>query len=417
MSSIAIIGSGISGLTCAHLLNRSHDITLYEANDYIGGHTATKTVSIAGKTINVDTGFIVFNDWTYPNFIKLLDSIGADSQPTTMGFSVKCKTTGLEYSGENLNTLFAQRKNILNPGFLRMIRDILRFNKSSIQDLESGNLPADMTLGEYLKQNQYSDRFVDWYLIPMGSAIWSASLESMMEFPLQFFVRFFKNHGLLSVNHRPQWRVVSGGSASYVDKLIKPFSDKIKLNTPVKHIQRQDNSATITLDDGSKQIFDHVILACHSDQALKLLNDPSPEEQEILSAIPYQENEVVLHTDTALLPKNRKTWSSWNYHLTGDTDKPAAVTYNMNILQGFDCRETVCVTLNHSDKINPSKILGEYRYAHPVFTLDGMNAQQRWREINEVRNTWFCGAYWLNGFHEDGVNSALRVAAAFGEKL
>ncbi len=414
---IAIIGTGISGLTCAYLLNRRHDITVFEAGDTIGGHTATVDITMAdGEQRAIDTGFIVYNEWTYPNFIKLLTQLGISGQKTEMSFSVHDERSGLEYGGNNLNALFAQRRNVFRPSFLKMVRDILRFNKTSIAELDAGALPADMTLGEYLNKNHYSKNFIAHYLVPMGAAIWSASTKVMLEFPLLFFVRFLKNHGLLSISERPQWFVIPGGSREYLAPLTKDFSDRIHTSTPVTGITRHNEGVTLTTARGT-EYFDAVIIASHSDQALAILQDASTAERDILSAIPYQSNDVVLHTDTRLLPKQKRAWSSWNYHLTADEQSHAVLTYNMNILQGLQSKHTFCVTLNHTAAIDSEKILRQFSYSHPVFTVDGIGAQQRWHEINGVNHTWFCGAYWRNGFHEDGVASALRVCEAFGEKL
>ena len=412
---IAVIGSGISGLACAHYLSPQHQVTVFEAAPKIGGHTATVDVQLGTRRYAIDTGFIVFNDWTYPNFIALMDELGVSSKPTSMGFSVQDQETGLEYSGTNLDTLFAQRGNLFSPRFLSMVRGILRFNREAITDLESGNLTADETLGSYLDRNGYSDSFKRDYLIAMGSAIWSADCKTMMDFPASFFIRFFKNHGLLSVKNRPQWRVIEGGSREYLRPLIHRFEDRIQTNARVSGITRQPGGGIqLALDDGRNFHFDQVVIASHSDQALGMLADPSAEEREVLGALPYQSNEVVLHTDHLMLPENRKTWSSWNYRL-GRDDERAVVTYNMNILQGIQAPETFCVTLNDTSSINPDKILGTFNYDHPVFSLAGIAAQERWQDINGVRDTWYCGAYWHNGFHEDGVVSALRVARAINE--
>lgn len=414
---IAIIGSGISGLTTAYVLGRRHDITVFEKADRIGGHTATVDVRLPdGEQQAIDTGFIVYNDWTYPNFIRLLSQLGITGKPTEMSFSVHCDRSGLEYSGSNLNTLFCQRKNLLRPAFWRMVRDILRFNRESIIDLESGRLPPDMTLGAYLDQNKYSTEFRRDYLVPMGAAIWSASTRTMLEFPLVFFVRFFKNHGLLSVSNRPQWYVIPGGSRSYLEPLTRHYAHCIRTGSQIRSVQRNEDSVIITSERGAEH-FDQVIFACHSDEALALIADLSTAEQSILGALPYQVNDVVLHTDTRLLPEKRLAWSSWNYHLTSDEQAHAVLTYDMNILQGLKSNHTFCVTLNHTAAIDPAKILGRYAYSHPVFTLDGIKAQERWAEINGVNRSWFCGAYWRNGFHEDGVVSALRVCEALGETL
>ncbi|MEP4486114.1 MAG: FAD-dependent oxidoreductase [Halioglobus sp.] len=408
---IAVIGSGVSGLASAHYLSEQHEVTVFESSDRIGGHTATMDVKLGTRRYAIDTGFIVFNDWTYPNFIALMDELGVTSKPTAMGFSVNDLNSGLEYSGTNLDCLFAQRRNLVSPRFLAMVRDILRFNKESIADLESDKLNESETLGDYLQRNGYSEGFREQYLIAMGSAIWSADCETMMAFPVSFFVRFFKNHGLLSVKNRPQWRVIEGGSREYLRPLCQRFESRIHTNAEVKEIQRHPAGVDISLTDGRSFSFDQVVIAAHSNQALAMLGDPTTQEQEILGAMPYQSNDVVLHTDTRLLPKNKKTWSSWNYQL-GVSDDRAVVTYNMNILQGIQAPETFCVTLNNTEAINPNLILGRFNYDHPVFSLKGMAAQQRWEEINGVNNTWYCGAYWHNGFHEDGVVSALRVADA-----
>lgn len=411
---IAIVGTGISGLSAAYLLNRDHDITVFESEARIGGHTATVDVTVDGTHYAVDTGFIVYNDWTYPNFIRLMDEIGVESQQTEMSFSVKCDLSGLEYGGNNLNTLFAQRRNLLKPGFIKMLWDIVRFNKEAIADLEENRIAQDMTLGQYLKQQGYGAAFTNKYLIPMGSAIWSASTEDMFNFPLLFFVRFFKNHGLLSVNNRPQWRTIKGGSRQYLEPLIASFKDRIRVNSAVQSIQRNSDGVSLTLANGSTEHFDQVVLACHSDQALKLLAEPSIAETDILGAIPYQSNDVVLHTDDTLLPERRLAWSSWNYWLRSEQQERAVLSYDMNILQNIEAPVTFCVTLNATDEIASDKILGQYSYSHPVFSLRSVAAVARWEEINGVNNTWFCGAYWANGFHEDGASSGIRVARALG---
>ncbi len=412
---VAVIGSGISGLACAHYLSASHTVSVFESGRRLGGHTATMDVQLGTRRFAIDTGFIVFNNWTYPNFIALMDELGVSSRPTSMGFSVRDEERGLEYAGTNLDALFAQRRNLFSPRFLRMVRDILRFNRESIEDLEAGRLADDETLGAYLARNGYSEGFKREYLIAMGSAIWSSDCRRMLDFPVQFFVRFFKNHGLLSVKNRPQWRVIEGGSREYIAPLCRRFEERVFTNMPVAQIVRDPAGVTLQFADGSEKRFDQVVIATHSDQALGLLKNPTEAEREVLGALPYQSNDVVLHTDTRLLPKNRKTWSSWNYRL-GVSESHAVLTYNMNILQGIEAPETFCVTLNDSASINPHKILGRFTYDHPVFSLEGMAAQERWAEINGVQNTWYCGAYWRNGFHEDGVVSAQRVANAIGNQ-
>jgi predicted NAD/FAD-binding protein len=409
---IAIIGSGISGMTAAWKLYKDHEITVFEANKHVGGHTHTHDVTLGDRHWAVDTGFIVFNDWTYPNFIALLDELGVESQPSCMGFSVKCEKSGLEYNGHTLNTLFAQRSNLLRPSFHRMIRDILRFNREAPTLLESDD--HDTTLGEYLERNHYSRQFIEHYIVPMGSAIWSAVPEMMYRFPVYFFVRFFRNHGMLSINDRPQWRVIRGGSREYMTKMVAPFRDRVRLNTPVAMIRRTPTHVLVKPVGGEAELFDQVFIASHSDQALRLLVDASPFEREILGAIPYQHNRAVLHTDSHLMPKRRRAWAAWNYHIRPDADdRPAALTYNMNILQTLDAPEPFLVTLNYEEAIDPAKVIATVDYDHPVFTGPGAVAQTRQELINGANRTYFVGAYWRNGFHEDGVVSALNALDHF----
>ncbi|KZY74518.1 FAD-dependent oxidoreductase [Oleiphilus sp. HI0071] len=413
---IAVIGSGISGLTTAYLLSRRHEVTVFEANDYLGGHTHTKHIERGGRRFPVNTGFIVYNDWTYPNFIKLMSQLGVQTQESDMSFSVHDENSGLEYNGTSINTLFAQRVNLFRPSFFRMVKDILRFNKETVAALNRGD-DLSMTLGDYIEANGYSKGFRDYYIIPMGAAIWSASTDVMMNFPLEFFLRFFNNHGMLSVDDRPTWRVLSDGSSAYVSELIKPFEERIRLNTPVQKVIRSNNKVVLRTKNGDEE-FDQVVMACHSDQALKMLAEPTALEHEVLGAIPYQENEVVLHTDERLMPKRKLAWAAWNYHIPQRRSEHAMVTYNMNILQSFeDAPETFLVTLNRSTEIDESKVIERFNYAHPVFTQDGVAAQARHGEISGHNRTHYCGAYWFNGFHEDGVNSALRVAQLFGITL
>jgi predicted NAD/FAD-binding protein len=407
---IAVIGSGISGMAAAYYLADKHQVSLFEAGPRLGGHTATIDLEEEGHKLAIDTGFIVFNDWTYPGFIALLKELGVASQPTQMSFSVSDLSNGLEYAGSNLNTLFGQRKNLFSGAHLGMLRDIVRFNRNVESDLSQSANAAEMTLGDYLRTFNYGHRFIADYIVPMGAAIWSARQSDMLQMPLPFFVRFFRNHGLLNLINRPQWRVIEGGSRSYIAPLTKKYRNNIRLNTPVLGVYRNITGSYITLRTASgEETFDHVIFACHSDQALSCLTDATPLETEILGAISYSSNEVVLHTDESLLPKSRRCWSSWNVQLSDNNEIPH-LTYNMNILQGIRSKKTYCVSLNSTEQINPDRIIGVYHYEHPVFTTAGVEAQARWSQINGKSNTWFCGAYWRNGFHEDGVWSAQRVA-------
>ena len=413
---IAIIGSGISGLTASYLLNRKHDITLFEKNDYIGGHTHTHEIENDNKIWNVDSGFIVYNEKTYPNFIKLLDMLDVERQLTRMGFSVKSPNKNLEYAGHSLNALFAQRSNLFRPSFIRILGGMKRFNKEARRDLPSLN--KEMTLGEYLFKNNFSEEFIDNYIIPIGAAIWSTKPSNMLNIPAIFFIRFFENHGFLQILDRPKWWVIKGGSKQYVKKIISGFEKDIRLSTSVHTIVRKEKSVLIKFgSDNQEEQFDAVVLATHSDQALKLLEHPTEKEKEILSLLPYQRNDAVLHYDHSILPKRTLAWSSWNYFLDGNTNDPVALTYNMNILQSLKSSKTFCVTLNKLEMINKNKIIKNLSYEHPLFTIDGVNAQKRKREISGQNNTFFCGAYWHNGFHEDGVVSALDVCSQFGETL
>jgi uncharacterized protein len=416
---IAVVGTGISGMVAAYLLHRDHDITVFEAANYIGGHTNTIDVQLDSLTYSIDTGFIVFNDWTYPNFIALLNRLGVASQPSDMSFSVKCERTGLEYNGTNLGTLFAQRRNLLRPSFYRMIRDILRFNKDSLALL---NQPEPgPSLGQYLEANRYSKEFINHYIVPMGAAIWSAGHETMWEFPARYLVQFFKNHGMLSVDNRPTWRVIKGGSQRYAEKLVAPFRDCIHLNSRVESISRYPDFVEVRTRLRGKDYrairFDHVILATHSNQALAILADPSPTEKDILGAIHYQENEAVLHTDRSLLPRRKLAWAAWNYHLLPAQPDRAVVTYHMNRLQSLIAPQEFCVTLNHTEAIDPEKILRRIIYHHPVYSPESVAAQKRHGEISGVNRTSYCGAYWGFGFHEDGVKSALAACRPFGKDL
>lgn len=418
---IAIVGAGISGLTAAFLLQRRHEITVYEADARIGGHTHTVDVDVGGQRHAIDTGFIVCNDWTYPNFYRLLERIGVRRRLSSMGFSVHCERTGLQWAGGDFNQIFAQRRNLCSPRFLRMLAEIVRFNRETPALLDGA--AGHLTLGDYLECERYSAMFRDYYILAMGAAIWSAPARDMLEFPAQFFVRFFRNHGLLSIADRPPWYVIEGGSRAYLEPLTRSFAGRIRRDSRVVQVHRSTDDVEIVTAGGARTRHDAVVFACHSDQALAILGDSATTaEREILGAIPYQENDVVLHTDVSLLPPNRRAWSSWNYRVPAVPGERVQLTYNMNILQSLDAGETFCVTLNQTRQINPARVLGRYTYHHPVYTPDGMRARVRRGEIsgaggNAVSRTWYCGAYWHNGFHEDGVTSALEVAAAFGETL
>jgi predicted NAD/FAD-binding protein len=411
---IAVIGAGIAGNAVAHHLAREHDVTVFEAGLHIGGHTHTHDVEQAGRHYRVDTGFIVFNDWTYPNFIRLLDELGVASQPSHMSFSVRDERGGIEYNGTSIDSLFAQRRNLVRPSFWRMIADILRFNREAPALLDRPG--DDLTLGDYLSANAYSRGFIEHYIVPMGAAIWSTDPQNMLRFPARYFVRFFHNHGMLSVDDRPQWRVIRGGSSRYVEALTASFRDRIRLNSPVQSIRRVAGHVHVKARELEAERFDAAFLACHSDQALAMLADATPLEREVLGAMPYQTNEAVLHTDTRLMPRARRAWAAWNYHVLPEDSGRVALTYNMNILQSLGAPEPFLVTLNRTDAIGPAKIVKRIRYEHPLYTRAGVAAQARQHEINGPLNTYYCGAYWRFGFHEDGVVSALAALDHFRQR-
>jgi predicted NAD/FAD-binding protein len=411
---IAIIGSGISGLTAAYLLHKDHQIDVYEQNDYIGGHTNTVDIELQGNNYPVDTGFIVFNQKTYPNFVRLLKKLGVVWKDSNMSFSVHCDRTGLEYSPTSFGTLFAQRRNAIRPLFWRMVWDIFRFRRNYESILKG---PTDITLMELLEKEQYCRYFRDYFIIPMGAAIWSADPELFGQIPARFFVRFFHNHGFLNIRNQPQWLTIQNGSRQYVNALTAEFRNQIHLNCPVLSIRRLSKQVLVQTANGTEESYDQVIIATHSDQALKLLSDPSKKERDILRAVPYKDNTAVLHTDINLLPRIKKTWASWNYRIPEKPQASVILTYNMNMLQGIEAPETFCVTLNSKQEIDLKQILYEVEYAHPVFTNESVRAQSMHKEISGVNRTHFCGAYWGNGFHEDGVNSALVVCRHFGKEL
>jgi predicted NAD/FAD-binding protein len=412
---IAVIGTGIAGLTAAYLLHRDFDLTVYEANDYVGGHTNTVEVDLPEGRYAVDTGFIVFNEVTYPNFCRLLDRLGVAHQPGPMTFSVKCEKTGLQYSPHTLNTFFAQRRNLLSPSFWRLILDIFRFRSRFEDYLQAADPEAPLV--KTLREQGFSPLFIEQFITPLGSSLWSADPVTFRVFPLQTFVRFFKNHGFLNIRNPFPWRVIRGGSRRYVEKLTAGFSDRIRTNTPVAGVQRWEDRVEVLDGKGGRAAYDQVILAVHSDQALALLPDATPQEREILGAIPFQENDTVLHTDHRILPDRRNIWASWNYLNPRDTQDRAVLTYDMSILQSLQASREFCVTLNRTAALDPDEILSRFSYHHPVFTTRAPAAQQRHGEISGLNRTHYCGAYWGYGFHEDGVRSALPVARWFGKEL
>ena len=404
---IGIIGAGISGLTAAYYLHRkNHDVTLFEANDYVGGHTNTIKVDHQGEQFAIDTGFIVFNDRTYPNFRRLLAQLQVEAQPTEMSFSFRCDHAKLEYRGADLQGLFAQRSNLISPRFLGMLRDIVRFNKVATALTQSAD--DRLSVGDFFRQHRFGDAFRADYFLPMASAIWSCPVETIEAFPIRFIVQFYYNHGLLELTNRPQWYVIRGGSSSYVKPLIRGFEHHIQLSSPVRSVSRHDDRVEIVTDHGAAQ-FDHIIFACHSDQALRILGaDATPIERSILEQFPYQRNVAVLHTDEALMPRRKRAWASWNFLRPGDGGT-TPVTYYMNGLQGLSSRDTFCVTLNGERLIDPSKVIRTIEYHHPVYQLGRTAAASRHEELIGPNRSSFCGAYWGNGFHEDGVKSALAV--------
>ena len=411
---IGIVGGGISGLMAAHRLSKQHDITLLEANGYIGGHTATVDVNEKGRPLAVDTGFIVFNDRTYPGFCEFLDELNVASQPTQMSFSVKDDAGNLEYRGMDVAGLFAQKRNLFRPRYWKMLSDFVRF-KAKANELD--DITEQVSVGQFLRENRFSDWFIHKYFLPMGSAVWSCPRELFESFPIGFIIDFYRNHGMLGVQDRPQWRVVTGGSREYVRALLKQLDAEIHVNTPIRHVSRGHDHVAVETVEGQQHQFDHLVLACHADQSLRLLGDQATStERELLSRFPYESNEVVLHTDTAVLPRRRNAWASWNYDVRGDEQEKASVTYNMNILQGLDAEETYCVTLNDTSRIDPSKVIKSFIYDHPVFQVGRKASQARHAELIDHNRISYCGAYWANGFHEDGVQSALRVAARLQRK-
>ncbi len=407
---IAVLGSGIAGLGSAWLLSREHEVVLFEAADRLGGHTHTHTVEQAGRTYAIDSGFIVFNPPNYPYFTRLLADLGVATQAGTMSFSVQSERTGLEYNAGDLAGLFCQKANLVSPRFWRMLADLRRFYREAPALLQRTDAGPD--LGDFLAERGYGEAFIDEHLVPMASALWSSPSVQVMKFPAKYLARFMANHHMLQISDRPQWRVLTGGSSSYVRALQSRWKVEVRLSCAVRKVVRGEAGIDVHFDAGVER-FDHVVMACHSDQALALLDAPSDAEREILGAIGYQSNETVLHTDARLLPRNRRAWAAWNAHVSAAGDE-CTVSYCMNLLQSVESPEPFVVTLNRAAAIDPAKILARMSYTHPVYTRASVAAQARRAEINGVDRLWYAGAYWGWGFHEDGLRSAVDVAAALG---
>lgn len=408
---IAVIGSGIAGLGCAWLLSRQHDVVLFERESRLGGHTHTHDVERFGQHYRIDTGFIVHNPNHYPLLSRLFADLGVATQPTRMSFSVRDDRTGLEYNAENLDTLFCQRRNLVSPAFWRMVRDIARFYREAPALLHA---PDDgPCLGDYLDQQHYSRLFIEDHLLPMAAALWSSPQAQVRAFPAKYLVAFMANHQMLQINQRPTWRVVVGGSHRYVQALSSNWPVQVRLNHTVQSVQRHSGSVNIRTSHG-EDTFDQVVLACHSDQALALLADASEAEQAVLGAIAYQHNDVVLHTDASVLPTQRKAWAAWNARVAKDESATCSVSYCMNVLQSIQSPEPFVVSLNSAAAIDPQKVIARMRYQHPVYSHASVAAQRQRGRINGHNRTWYCGAYWGFGFHEDGLRSGIEVAKALG---
>jgi predicted NAD/FAD-binding protein len=418
---LAIIGTGIAGLGCAHFLHRKFDLTLYEKNDYAGGHTNTISVAEENRSVPIDTGFMVYNEVTYPNLTRLFRELNVATKPTKMSFSVQHLPTRLEFCGTSLNHLFAQRKNLFRPRFWKMILQINRFNSEAIETLNSKKFEA-MTLGDYVREKNYGDDFLNFYLVPMSSAVWSTPPDLMLEFPAVALLRFFHNHGFLGLNTRHPWRTVCGGAKTYVEKITAPFREKLKLKKAATSVRRENNSVNITDVSGQTEIFDQVIFACHADEALELLADADAPEKNVLGEFKYQSNLALLHTDSSVMPKTKKCWASWNYRIDFDASgkiSPSTI-YWMNSLQNVSDRQNYFVSINGENSVNPNLILKRIQYEHPVFSLGAIKAQSDLPKLNQRMNNkiFFCGSYARYGFHEDAFTSALELCRVItGEKI
>jgi len=409
---IAIIGSGVSGLACAHLLHPRHDVTVFESDGRAGGHANTVTVTLGSREHRVDTGFIVYNERNYPLFTRLLGQLDVDSRPSDMSFSVSDEDAGMEWSGSSLAAVFAQPANLARPSFLRMLADVARFNHRA-RALTAAPPALDITLGDFLADGGYSSRFVDWYLVPLAASIWSADPASITDFPIAALVRFFDNHGLLGLRNQPQWRTVVGGSASYVASITQPLGRRLRLAAPVSKLVRRADGVEVASASDDITKFDHVIVATHSDQALRLLSDPTRVERDVLGAIGYRPNVATLHTDARLLPRTPRARASWNWHRLSGSTEPT-LTYDLGRLQGIDAPVPVCLTLNRPGAVDPRSVIETIVYSHPVFDAAALRAQLRHGEISGRDRISYCGAYWGFGFHEDGIVSAHRVCAQLG---
>lgn len=410
---IAVVGSGVSGLVAARELARVHDVEVFEAGTHVGGHTHTHTLRVDGREVRVDTGFIVFNEKTYPGFCTLLRDLGVAWQASDMGLSVRCEASGLEYNGRNLDTLFAQRRNLLSPSFHLLLLEVMRFHRETRRLLARDG--AEQELAAWLDERHFSSAFRERFLEPMAAAIWSAPNADVGRIPVRFLARFLANHGMLQVDGRPQWLTVSGGSRAYVDAILAGLPARVHLRTPVRAIERHAEHVELVLAHDQRRTFDHVVLATHADQSLALLARPTADERDVLGALRYQSNDAVLHTDPRFMPRNAKCWASWNCHLvaaSGARERGVAVTYWMNRLQSLDLETQLFVTLNRTGEIDPARVLARMTYDHPRFDLAAIEAQGRRDRIQGPARTWFCGAYWGFGFHEDGLQSGLAVARA-----